>query len=167
MDIHKFAGLHVLQWLAALEQDGHYYRMSSRLAFLRACKTGRLHVAEWLRRLGCYTYFSPDELFRSVIWEGHLGVAKWLQGVGGVHIHGDDDYAFKISISQGHLEIGRWLMGLDPLWAWPCADVEKLKCWSPARDAWIQAVVRSSFPVGRTYLAADAAMWGHTSWNVL
>ena len=72
---------------------------------------------------------------------GHLDVAKWLVGLGGVDIHAVGECAFRWACNNDYLECARVLVGLDPEYAWPRVEMEMLQSWGDSRDAWLKAVL--------------------------
>ena len=50
---------------------------------------------------------------RGACENGHIEVAKWVYSLGGVNIHGYNDYAFRLACGNGHLEVAKWIYSLD------------------------------------------------------
>jgi hypothetical protein len=105
-------------------------------AFYGACSLGHLHVAAWLHALGAAD--GNFSAFQQVCRQGALQSAKWLHALGGVDIHANADAALVSALDP---RVGRWLVCRDPEWPWPEQCLQRLQVWSPARDAWIKAVV--------------------------
>lgn len=86
---------------------------------------------------------SDDEPFQNAARHSHMQTAKWLVRLGGVgaHIHAKNDLALRLACNGDHVNTARWLVGLDPDWVWPVRSMRSLQQWSPARDAWIRAVL--------------------------
>jgi hypothetical protein len=53
-----------------------------------------------------------DLVFPSACIYGHLSVAQWLYGLGGVDIHVDNERAFRGACAEGHLAVAQWLYTL-------------------------------------------------------
>jgi hypothetical protein len=114
--------------------------------FQRACRNGHLVVAQWLLSLGGVDIHAyDDEAFGWACHNGHLVVAQWLHGLGGVNTHAANEFAFAAACKGGDLRTGRWLVALEPDWPWPAYGMRALQTCSPARDAWMRAVV--SLPI--------------------
>ena len=62
---------------------------------------------------------------------GHILVAQWLYGLGGIDIYAVDDRAFRFACNGGHLSVAHWLYGLrgiaihssnDIAFRWACEE---------------------------------------------
>src|ERR1700722_16586965 len=52
---------------------------------------------------------------KGFIWNcsnGHINIAQWLYGLGGINIHANDEHAFVTSCREGHINVAQWLLGL-------------------------------------------------------
>jgi hypothetical protein len=141
----KWECLHMRMAMWMYQRGGAGTQTPGQRAFLSACKHGRVDAAQWVHTLGGADADADAEChhkaFCKAVKEGHLRTAKWLVGLGAVSIHAKDDLALRLACDARHVNIARWLIGLDPDWAWPVMSMRTLQQWSPARDAWIQAVL--------------------------
>jgi hypothetical protein len=82
--------------------------------FWALCKAGSLEEARGL--LSSHPTLDihavDDYAFQWAYWNGHLEVAQWLVGLGGVDVHAVNDQAFRWSCWRGWLELAQWLWGL-------------------------------------------------------
>ena len=53
-----------------------------------------------------------SEMLAVACGHGHLHIAEWLVGLGGVDIHAGGEHAFRQACGNGHLGVARWLVGL-------------------------------------------------------
>jgi hypothetical protein len=133
-------------------------------AFRGACAGGHLETVKWLWKTfpAINVHALGNHAFRWACGGGHLETAKWLVEAFGpaINTHAIDDQPFRVSCegvplekstgfpfeftvacAHGHLETARWVANLNPEWEpW---DLEPIKTWSKARDAWIRAVVHT------------------------
>ena len=147
--------LHVAQWLR--DQPGCDLRVCGNTAFVWACAAshGNPAVAQWLWGIMGDAKVRPGmkRAFSNACSHRNLKVAKWLVSVGpGVEdlgIHDNDDAVFRHAVTKRFLnftapdlQLARWLLSLDPHWpSWPAWAVDRLKVWSPARDAWMRSCI--------------------------
>jgi hypothetical protein len=139
--------LGLAQWLHAADEHTGFTPTAE--MFKDVCTYGFLGVAQWLHGFGTATDAWVKAAFPPACRYGRLGVAKWLHSVGPVHIHADGDHAlcetvFAGCVTEGaRYKVARWLLSLDPEYiGWPEDALRPLRCWSPARDAWMRSVVR-------------------------
>jgi hypothetical protein len=88
-------------------------------AFLNACFSGHLEVAQWLLLLS----LKPDinisanyeEAFRYACFKGHLLVAQWLLSVKpDINISAKNEQSFRNACFYGRLLVAQWLLELKP-----------------------------------------------------
>lgn len=82
-------------------------------AFERACESGALEVAVWLRELVLDDVDMRETMqtaFQKACTFGHLSTAKWLVLLGGVDIHAKNDEAFVAACRNGFLRTAKWLV---------------------------------------------------------
>ena len=149
--------LHVAQWLRA--QPGFDLGVCGNRAFAWscACTHGNFAVIQWLWSIMADAHFRPDlkRAFANACYYRNWAVAKWVVSVvprvDDLGIHDEDDSLIRRTVSdcivpaqKAVLCLGRWLLSLDPHWpSWPAWAVDRLKVWSPARDAWMRACVHA------------------------
>ena len=86
-----------------------------------------------------------SDAFKRACRRGRLAVAQWLAmgDQGGVDVHVDRDTPFEHACSHEHLAVARWLLTLEPeTYVWPRC-ISKLKQWTAARDGWMRAVAQA------------------------
>jgi hypothetical protein len=153
--------LHIAQWLR--DQPGFDLPSYGNKAFVWACGTkhGNPAVAQWLWSIMADEGLRPDLklAFATACTWRNLAVAKWIVSVAAdvkdLGIHKDDDDLIRRAVVLGctimigivpprsrALGLARWLLSLDPQWpSWPAWAMDRLKVWSPARDAWMRSCV--------------------------
>ena len=145
--------LHIAQWLR--DQPGFHLPSYGNTALVWACgaKHGNPAVAQWLWSIMADEGLRPDlkRAFATACTGRNLAVAKWVVSVAAdvkdLGIHKDDDYLIRHAVMLGivpprsrALGLARWLLSLDPKWpSWLAWVVDRLKKWSPARDAWMRS----------------------------
>jgi hypothetical protein len=73
-------------------------------------KVGSRRLIEYC--LTKYHEVNKNDIFSYLCCGGHLSVAQWLYGLGGVNIHAIDEEAFRRACSEGHLLLAQWLLSL-------------------------------------------------------
>jgi hypothetical protein len=53
--------------------------------------------------------WNRNNMFIRLCENGHLSVAQWFYGLGGVDIHAENDHAFRGACYNGHLLVAQWL----------------------------------------------------------